>query len=104
MHGAIVPLQRPRRATLAGMNDVLPPLPSFPIGRYRHYKGMDYQVLGLVRHSETLEPLVLYQALYGERGLWVRPLAMFQETVVVDGQTRPRFLRIAASPNTAGAD
>lgn len=73
------------------MNDELLPLPSFPIGRYRHYKGLDYQVLGLVRHSETLEPLVLYQALYGERGWWVRPLAMFQETVTVAGQRLPRF-------------
>ena len=73
------------------MNDELLPLPHFPIGHYRHYKGLDYQVLGLVRHSETLEPLVLYQALYGERGLWVRPLAMFQETVMVEGQRLPRF-------------
>lgn len=66
------------------------PLP----GRYRHYKGNDYQVFGLVRHSETLEELVLYQALYGERGQWVRPVAMFGETVIVDGRTRPRFERV----------
>lgn len=77
------------------MNAALTPLPHFPTGRYRHYKGLDYQVLGLVRHSETLEPLVLYQALYGERGHWVRPLAMFQETVTVAGRTLPRFARIA---------
>jgi hypothetical protein len=70
----------------------LPPLPLEPRpGRYRHYKGRDYQVLGLARHSETLEPLVVYQALYGERGLWVRPAAMFLETVEVGGKMTPRF-------------
>jgi hypothetical protein len=62
-----------------------------PLGRYRHYKGPEYQVLSLVRHSETEEELVLYKALYGEQGLWVRPLAMFTETVVVDGKSIPRF-------------
>jgi hypothetical protein len=51
----------------------LPPLPSLPLGPYTHYKGLAYEVLGVVRHSETLEPLVLYRAEYGERGLWVRP-------------------------------
>ena len=61
------------------------------MGRYRHYKGKDYEVLGMARHSETEEELVVYRALYGERGLWVRPLAMFSEQVVVDGRTRPRF-------------
>ncbi|MEW9624085.1 DUF1653 domain-containing protein [Rhodanobacter geophilus] len=60
-------------------------------GLYRHYKGQRYRVLGTASHSETLEPLVVYQALYGERGLWVRPAAMFAETVTVDGQTMPRF-------------
>ena len=70
----------------------LPPLPLEPRpGRYRHYKGKDYLVLGLARHSETLEPLVVYQALYGERGLWVRPAAMFIETVEIGGKTVPRF-------------
>ena len=60
----------------------LPPLPLEPRpGRYRHYKGREYRVLGIARHSETLEPLVVYQALYGERGLWVRPAAMFTETI-----------------------
>ena len=74
----------------------LPPLPSEPRpGKYRHYKGGEYLVLGLARHSETLEPLVVYQALYGEKGLWVRPAAMFTETVVVDGRSLPRFARIA---------
>lgn len=55
----------------------LPALPPTPTGRYRHYKGGEYEVLGVVRHSETLEPLVLYRALYGAQGLWVRPHAMF---------------------------
>ena len=71
----------------------LPPLPSIAPGRYRHYKGGYYQVLGLVRHSETLEPLVLYRALYGEGGLWVRPAAMFSQAVALDGQLQPRFAR-----------
>ncbi|TFD31466.1 DUF1653 domain-containing protein [Cryobacterium cryoconiti] len=61
------------------------------IGRYRHYKGNQYEVLGVASHSETEEKLVVYTALYGERGLWVRPLAMFLETVRVDGQDVPRF-------------
>ena len=75
----------------------LPPLPIEPRpGKYRHYKGGEYQVLGLARHSETLEPLVVYQALYGERGLWVRPAAMFTETVVIDGRRLSRFAFIAS--------
>jgi hypothetical protein len=61
------------------------------LGLYRHYKGATYQVLDLVRHSETEEELVLYRALYGERGLWVRPLAMFTQTVTIEGQQVPRF-------------
>lgn len=77
------------------MSDDLPPLPRIALGHYRHYKGGEYEVLGLVRHSETLEPLVLYRALYGERGLWVRPYPMFVETVVVDGQRVPRFAQLA---------
>lgn len=60
-------------------------------GRYRHYKGNDYLVLGVARHSETMEEVVVYRALYGERGLWVRPLAMFTEKVTVDGIKVPRF-------------
>jgi hypothetical protein len=60
-------------------------------GRYRHYKGKDYEVLGCARHSETEEELVVYRALHGERGIWVRPKAMFLETVTVDGQSVPRF-------------
>ncbi len=60
-------------------------------GRYRHFKGKEYRVLGVARHSETLEPLVVYQALYGERGLWVRPAAMWTEQVEREGKTMPRF-------------
>lgn len=75
--------------------DALPPLPDdLRPGRYRHYKGMEYLVTGVARHSETLEPLVVYQALYGERGLWVRPAAMFTELVEVAGWRGPRFTRI----------
>lgn len=75
-------------------DDDLPPLITTPPGRYRHYKGQLYEVVDTVRHSETLEPLTLYRALYGERGLWVRPSAMFNETVVIDGVPQPRFARI----------
>ena len=60
-------------------------------GKYRHYKGNEYEVLGVARHSETMEELVVYRALYGERGLWVRPRTMFTESVVVDGRRVPRF-------------
>jgi hypothetical protein len=60
-------------------------------GRYRHYKGNEYTVLGVARHSETLEELVVYRQEYGDHGLWVRPAAMFAETVVVAGQAVPRF-------------
>jgi len=63
-------------------------------GLYRHYKGNDYEVVGVATHSETEERVVVYRALYGEFGLWVRPLAMFEETVVVDGATMPRFARV----------
>jgi hypothetical protein len=65
-----------------------------PVGTYRHYKGMMYEVLGTVRHSETLERLTLYKALYGEFGLWVRPSAMFSESVVIDGVRQPRFSKV----------
>jgi len=60
-------------------------------GRYRHYKGGEYQVYGIAHHSETQEQLVVYRPLYGERSLWVRPLSMFSETIEVDGQIVPRF-------------
>ena len=60
-------------------------------GRYRHFKGGEYQVYGVARHSETGETLVVYRTLYGDCGLWVRPEAMFAGTVERDGPTRPRF-------------
>lgn len=60
-------------------------------GRYRHYKGGLYRVVGVARHSETEEELVVYEPLYGAGGLWVRPRAMFLETVTVGGRTVPRF-------------
>ena len=62
-----------------------------PLGRYRHYKGQDYSVVGFARHSETEETMVLYVPLYGKGGYWVRPLSMFIETVTVDGVEQPRF-------------
>ena len=65
--------------------------PLVPGGVYRHYKGNRYRVVDEAKHSETLEALVVYQALYGERGLWVRPKAMFLEMVRVDGREVPRF-------------
>jgi cupin 2 domain-containing protein len=70
---------------MAMMNEAITP------GRYRHYKGNDYSVLGAARHSETLEELVVYRQDYGERGLWVRPKQMFLERVRVDGEEKPRF-------------
>ncbi|MEG0046653.1 MAG: DUF1653 domain-containing protein [Comamonas sp.] len=72
----------------------LPPLITTPPGLYEHYKGMPYEVIGTVRHSETLEALVVYRPLYGEGALWVRPAAMFTEQVVIDGVEQPRFRRL----------
>jgi hypothetical protein len=69
----------------------LPALPATRAGRYRHYKGAEYEVLGTARHSETLEPLVVYRPLYDDSGWWVRPHAMFFGTVEVEGRTVPRF-------------
>lgn len=60
-------------------------------GRYRHYKGNEYEVIGIARHSETEEELVVYRKLYGDQSLWVRPLGMFLEEVQVDGRMVPRF-------------
>lgn len=74
--------------------EALPPLIVTPPGRYRHYKGMEYEVMDTVRHSETLEPMTLYRALYGEHGLWVRPATMFLEEVVIDGVRQPRFVKL----------
>lgn len=81
------------------MSDDLPPLPTEPRpGRYRHYKGQEYRVIGLARHSETLEQLVVYHPLYGDQALWVRPAAMFVETVDLGaaGGRVPRFAWVAA--------
>ena len=72
------------------MNE-LPPLPDTPLGRYRHYKGGEYEVVGAARHSETLEPMVVYRPLYNASGLWVRPHAMFFGQVDVGGRLQPRF-------------
>lgn len=69
-------------------------------GRYRHYKGNLYEVLGVARHSETEEELVVYRALYGDFGLWVRPLAMFTQLVEFEGKQVPRF---APLPDDEGA-
>jgi hypothetical protein len=63
-------------------------------GRYRHFKGNEYEVLFTARHSETMEEMVVYRALYGEGGLWVRPAAMWNETVIRDGVEQKRFTRI----------
>jgi hypothetical protein len=70
------------------------PLPAATLGRYRHYKGGEYEVIGVARHSETHEPLVVYRPLYNDSGWWVRPHAMFFESVLVDGVRRPRFEKI----------
>lgn len=69
------------------MNEIRP-------GLYRHFKGKEYRVLYTATHSETLEPMVVYQALYGQRGIWVRPAAMWNETVTCEGKTLPRFTYI----------
>lgn len=69
-------------------------------GTYEHYKGHRYEVIGVARHSETLEELVVYRALYGANDIWVRPLSMFFEKVEVEGKRVPRFRRIDAQQNT----
>ena len=76
------------------MSDLVP-LPPLPLGRYRHYKGGEYEVIGVVRHSETEEPLVLYRPLYNDSGWWVRPFAMFVEQIEIDGRLQPRFAVVA---------
>ena len=67
---------------------------TIPCGRYRHFKGNEYEVIGIARHSETEEPMVVYRALYGEGGLWVRPAEMWNEQVNRDGKTYHRFYRL----------
>ena len=65
------------------------------LGRYRHFKGNEYEVIGIAKHSETLEEMVVYRALYNEGGLWVRPAAMWNETLERDGKTVQRFTYIS---------
>lgn len=65
-----------------------------PTGRYRHYKGKEYEVIGVARHSETEEEFVVYRTLYGNFDLWIRPKSMFLETVAVNGEQVPRFQHI----------
>lgn len=69
---------------------------SLATGIYQHYKGQQYRVLGIAQHSENEEQLVVYQALYGAFGLWVRPLSMFTESVEVNGLQQPRFALLQA--------
>jgi hypothetical protein len=69
----------------------MPELHSIRMGRYRHYKGNEYQVIGVARHSETEEPMVVYRKLYGDGSMWVRPLEMFEQNVTIDMQSVPRF-------------
>jgi hypothetical protein len=81
------------------MSASLPPLPTEPRpGRYRHYKGNEYRVHHLARHSETQEVLVVYQMLYGDHGFWIRPQAMFIESVMLaNGTHMPRFAYVGAT-------
>lgn len=71
--------------------------PHLPLGRYRHYKGLDYEVLGVAQHSETGESLVIYRCLYGDFSLWARPRAMFQESVELAGEQIPRFVYLGTT-------
>jgi hypothetical protein len=75
-------------------SDDLPPLPTIAAGRYRHYKGGEYEVLATARHSETLEAMVVYRPLYNDSGWWVRPYEMFVGTVVIGSVEQPRFVRV----------
>ena len=81
------------------MSEDLPPLPATLFGRYRHYKGGEYEVIGVARHSETLEPLVVYRPLYNATGWWVRPHAMFFGSVEIEGMAVARFQRVEDSTN-----
>ncbi len=73
-------------------------------GIYEHYKGKRYEVLGVARHSETLEEMVVYKALYGENNLWVRPISMFLEDVLVEGERVPRFRFLELNEGAKEAD
>jgi len=88
--------------TGSGAGDALPPMgPPIATGLYLHYKGGRYEVLGVVRHSESLQEMVLYRALYGENGLWVRPRAMFEGQVLIDDVLVARFARVAGAAPAA---
>ena len=76
-------------------------IPSIQRGKYQHYKGQYYEVIDVTPRSETREPLVLYRALYGARGLWVRPFTMFFEDVIIDGAVQPRFAFIGSPEHTS---
>jgi Protein of unknown function (DUF1653) len=82
----------------------LPPLPSIELGHYRHYKGGEYEVVGVVRHSESMEPLVLYRSLYNDSGMWVRPFAMFLEPVEHAGRSQLRFSLVTAAASATESD
>lgn len=84
-----------REKTMSILSDTNETL--LPPGRYRHFKGGEYEVLGVARHSEGLEDMVVYRPLYNDTGLWVRPLSMFTETVERDGKTQPRFTLLKES-------
>jgi hypothetical protein len=66
-------------------------LPEIKLGKYRHYKGKEYEVIGIAYHSESLEQFVVYRALYGDGRLWIRPYGMFLEEILVEGQKKMRF-------------
>lgn len=91
------PAPRPDMPAPTDTSD-LAPLPTLPPGLYVHHKGGHYEVVGVARHSETHEPLVVYRPLYGEGALWVRPFPMFVEEVVIDGVRQPRFRWAGAAP------
>ena len=82
----------------------LQPLPQPRLGRYRHYKGGEYELIGVTRHSETLEPLALYRPLYNDSGLWVRPYEMFFEDIEHEGRPQPRFAFVGSEPTFASLD
>ena len=71
-------------------------------GRYKHFKGAEYEVIDIAKHSETLEEYVVYRALYGESDLWIRPVSMFFDMKEVDGKPVPRFMLIDETPRTLG--
>lgn len=82
------------------MHTTLPPFPNIPLGKYRHYRGGEYDVIAVGRYESTEEPIVIYRALYdapdvGPNAVWARPVAEFLGTVTVDGQTIPRFTYVA---------